>query len=141
MIGVGDIGIIDTLEVRLAIARRARRFREAFDDRLSHFLPEQPQPVYVRRCFAGPDDQGRLVREGIVLPHGITGCRHRFHDIVCDAVAADVAEGSGQASGDHRVTALKEAAEKAGGVPYHRQHRADIRRVVRKIVGGTRDQC
>ena len=141
MIGVRDVGVVDALEVRLDIARRARRFREAFDDRLAHFLPEQPQPVYVRRGFAGPDDQGWLVREGIVLPNGIAGCRHRFHDIVRDAVAADVAEGSGQTSGDHRVTALKEPAEKAGGVPDHRQHRADIRRVVRKIVGRARDQC
>ena len=141
MIGVRHVGVVDALQVRLDIARQARRFREAFDDRLAHFLPQQPQPIYVRRGFAGSDDQGGLVREGIVLSHGVAGCRHRFHDIVRDAVAADVAEGPGQTSGDHRVTALKEPGEKTGGVPYHRQHRADIRRVVRKIVGGARDQC
>ena len=140
VIGVRDIGGVDALEVCVDIARRARCFWEAFDDRLSHFLPEQPQPVDVRRGFAGSDDQGGLVREGIVLPHGIASCRHRFHDIVRDAVAADVAEGPGQTSGDHRVTALKESGEKTGGVPYHRQYRADIRRVVRKIVGGARNQ-
>jgi hypothetical protein len=38
------------------------------------------------------------------------------------------------------VTALKESGQKTGGAPYHRQHRADIRRVVRKIVGGACDQ-
>jgi hypothetical protein len=130
-----------TLEVCVDIARRARRFREAFDDRLAHFLPEQPQPVYVRRGFAGPDGQGGLVREGIILPHGVAGRRHRFHDIVRDAVASDVSEGPGQTSGDHRVTSLKEPAEKTGGVPYHRQHRADIRRIVRKIIGRACDQC
>ena len=54
MIGVRDVGVVDALEVRVDIARRARRFREAFDDRLAHFLPEQPHPVYVRRGFAGP---------------------------------------------------------------------------------------
>src|ERR1019366_6389598 len=140
MIRVSDIGVRDALEVCVDIAWRARRFREAFDDRLAHFLPEQPQAVFVRRGFAGSDDQGRLVREGIVLPHGITGRRHRFHDIVRDAVESGVAEGPGQTSGDHRVTALKESGEKTGGVPYHRQHRADIRRVVRKIVGGARNQ-
>src|ERR1700678_3860093 len=64
MIGVCDIGVVDALEVCLDIARWARRFWEAFDDRLAHFLPEQPQPVYVRRGFAGSDDQGRPVREG-----------------------------------------------------------------------------
>src|ERR1700724_2016220 len=75
-----------------------------------------------------------------LLPHGITSRRHRFHDIVRDAVASGVAEGPGQTSGDHRVTALKESGEKTGSVPYHRQHRADIRRVVRKIMGGARNQ-
>ena len=46
-----------------------------------------------------------------------------------------------EASGDHTVTALKESAEKTGCVPYRQQQRADIRRVVRKIVGRARDQC
>ena len=40
MIGVRDAGVVETLEVRLAIAGRARRCREAFDDRFAHFLPE-----------------------------------------------------------------------------------------------------
>jgi hypothetical protein len=71
MIGVRDVGAVDALEVCVDIARRARRFREAFDDRLAHFLPEQTRPVYVRRGLAGPDDRGGLVREGIVLPHGV----------------------------------------------------------------------
>jgi hypothetical protein len=35
------------------------------------FLPEQTRPVYVRKGFAGPDDRGGLVREGVVLPHGV----------------------------------------------------------------------
>jgi hypothetical protein len=91
MVGVRDVGVVDALQIRLDVARRARRFREAFDDRLAHLMPEQPQPVYVRRGFAGSDDQGRLVREGIVFPHVIAGRRHGFHDIVRDAVAVDVA--------------------------------------------------
>ena len=56
MIGVCDVGVVDALEVCIDIEGRARRFWEAFDDRLSHFLPEQPQPVYVRRGFADSDD-------------------------------------------------------------------------------------
>ena len=39
MIGVRDAGVVDALEVCVDIARRARRFREAFDDRLANFLP------------------------------------------------------------------------------------------------------
>src|SRR6202453_4467538 len=49
MIGVCDVGVVDTLEIRHAMAGRARRFREAFDYRLPRFLPHQTEPRYLTR--------------------------------------------------------------------------------------------
>src|ERR1700691_5733492 len=96
MVSVGDIGFIDALQVGRDIARRPRRFGESFNNRLPHLLPKQPYPIYIRGCFAGAEDEVRPIREWVVFPNSVTGSSHRLHDVTCDALAPDVAEGSGQ---------------------------------------------
>ena len=140
MIRICDIGVVDALHVCLDIARQTRRFREAVNNRLPHLLPQQPYPVHIGRSFAGRDDQGWFVREGIVFTYGVPGSGHRLNNIVRYAVAPDVAEGAGQTAGNHCVTALQKPGKKARGIAYHQQYSTDIRRVVRKIIRRARDQ-
>src|ERR1035441_8085443 len=96
MVSVGGIGFVDALQVGRDIARRPRLFGESFNNRLPHLKPKQPYPVYIGGCFTGAEDEIRPISEWVVFPNSITGSSHRFHNVIRDALAPDVAEGSCQ---------------------------------------------
>ena len=127
MIRIRDIGVVDAFHVCLDIARQARRLREAVNDRLPHLLPQQPYSIHIRRCFAGRQSEGRLVRKGVGFTHVVPGSGHCLRNIVRDAVTSAVAEGTGKATGNRAVTAVQEPGKNAGGIADHRQGRADVR--------------
>src|SRR5471032_2525413 len=96
MVSVSDIGFVYTLQVGRDIARRPRRFGESLNNRLPHLLPKQPYSVYIRGGFTRAKDQVRPIGEWFVFPNSITGSSHRLHNVICDAIAPDITECSGQ---------------------------------------------
>src|SRR5665213_669274 len=140
MVSVSDISFVYTLQVGRCIARRPWRFGESLNNRLPHLLPKQPYPIYIRGCFTGTKGKRWLVREGVVFPNSVTGGGHRLHNVVRDAIAPDVAEGSGQTPRNDGVPSRQQSGQEAGGIADHQQDSSNVRRVVDKEIGRAVDE-
>src|SRR5271157_5164391 len=121
MIGIGNIRFFNSLHVRVDIARQSERFWESFNDRSSHLLPKQPNAIYVWRCFAHWQKDGRSIRERIGFTHVVTCGRQRLPDLIRDSVASAVAESSRQTAGNRAATAFQKLRKQAGTVADPRQ--------------------
>src|SRR5665213_124477 len=135
MVSVSYVGFVDALQVGSDIARRPRRFGESLNNRLPHLLPKQPYSVYIRGCFTGAEDEVRPIGEWIIFPNSISGSSHRLHNVVRDAIAPDVAKGSGQTPRNDGVSSRQQSGQEPRGIADHQQDSSNVGRIVGEEVG------
>jgi hypothetical protein len=70
----------------------------------------------------------------------MTGSSHRLHNVIRDAIAPDVAKGSGQTPRNDGVSSRQQSGQEPGGITDHQQDSPNVRRVVGKESGRAFDE-